>query len=57
MQPHSMNAIGIDIHKKQCVLSALNEARERTREARIGTHDREGFEEYLRAVVGRAGRS
>ena len=47
-----MNYIGIDIHKKHCVLSALNEAGERTREARIGTNDRAGFAEYLRAVGG-----
>ena len=48
----SMNYIGIDIHKKYCVLSALNEAGERVREARIATNDREGFAEYLRAVGG-----
>ena len=47
-----MNYIGIDTHKKQCVLSALDEAGERTREARIGTNDREGFAEYLRAAGG-----
>ena len=47
-----MNYIGIDIHKKQCVLSALNEAGERLREARVGTNDRAGFAEYLRAVGG-----
>ena len=47
-----MNYIGIDIHKKHCVLSALNEAGERTREGRIGTNDRAGFAEYLRAVGG-----
>ena len=47
-----MNYIGIDIHKKQCVLSALNEAGERTREAKIATNDREGFERYLLAVGG-----
>ena len=47
-----MNYIGIDIHKKHCVLSALNEAGERPREARIGTNDRAGFEDYLRAVGG-----
>ncbi len=40
-----MNYIGIDIHKKYCVLSALNEAGERTLEARIATNDRAGFEE------------
>jgi transposase len=49
---HTMNYIGIDIHKKYCVLSALNEAGERTLEARIATNDRAGFEEYLRAVGG-----
>ena len=48
----AMNYIGIDIHKKQCVLSALDEAGERMREARIGTNDRAGFAEYLRAVGG-----
>ena len=47
-----MNYIGIDIHKKHCVLSALNEAGERTLEAKIATNDREGFERYLRAVGG-----
>ena len=47
-----MNYIGIDIHKKHCVLSALDEAGERLREARIGTNDRAGFAEYLRAVGG-----
>ena len=34
------------------MLSALNEAGERTRETKIGTNDREGFAEYLRAVGG-----
>lgn len=47
-----MNYIGIDIHKKYCVLSALNEAGERTLEARIATNDRAGFAEYLRALGG-----
>ena len=50
-----MNYIGIDIHKKCCVLSALNEAGERTIEARIATNDRAGFEEYLRALGGSNG--
>ena len=47
-----MNYIGIDIHKKYCVLSALNEAGERLREARIATKDRAGFEEYCRSLGG-----
>ena len=34
-----MNYIGIDIHKKYCVLSALNEAGERVREARGAGRD------------------
>ena len=51
-QPHIMNYIGIDIHKKYCVLSALNEAGERTLEARIATKDRAGFAECLRALGG-----
>ena len=36
---HTMNYIGIDIHKKHCVLSALNEAGERTLEAKIATNE------------------
>jgi hypothetical protein len=47
-----INHIGIDIHKKDCVLSALNEAGERVREARIATNDREEFAEFLREVGG-----
>lgn len=47
-----MNYIGIDIHKKHCVLSALNEAGERTLETKIGTNDRTGFAEYLSTVGG-----
>ena len=34
------------------MLSALNEAGERTLEVKIATNDREGFERYLRAVGG-----
>ena len=47
-----MNYIGIAIHKKHCVFSALNEAGERTLETKIGTNDRAGLAEYLRAVGG-----
>lgn len=47
-----MNYVGIDIHKKQCVLSAQNEAGERVREAKIATDDRAGFEEFFRGLGG-----
>ena len=44
------NHIGIDIHKKHGVLSALNEAGERTLEAKIATNDREWFERRYEAI-------
>jgi hypothetical protein len=53
-ETHTMNYVGIDIHKKHCVLSAQNEAGERVKEAKIGTNDRGGFEEFFRSLEGRS---
>lgn len=49
LEPHGWSLSLRSNHEKHCVLSALNEAGERVREARIATSDRAGFAEVLRA--------